>query len=91
MSRSSVAGRKGTPAELVAEGAVEAVAGKADHGEGGLAAADGDPVARPGGEPEPGRRSRGRSRFPRPRDHLVAVMAALHQRALGERVRRRAG
>ena len=40
-----VAGGEGTPAELVAEGAVEAVAGEADHGEGRLAAADGHPVA----------------------------------------------
>ena len=47
---------------------------------------------RPGGGPGPGRRSPGPSRSPSPLgDHLVDLVRAVDQRALGQRVRRRAG
>ena len=84
--RSAVAGGEGAPAELVAKGAVEAVARQADHGERSLAAADGHPVAglernlNLAVDDQDSRRA-----FPSGK-HLIGLVGAVHQRALGQRV-----
>src|SRR4051812_34175482 len=86
LPRPAVAGGEGAPAELVAEGAVEGVAGETDHGEGGLAAADGDAVAGLEGDLNLAVDHQDRRGPLASRDHLEGLVGAVDQRALGQRV-----
>ena len=89
LPRPAVAGGERTPAELVAEGPVEAVARKSDHRERGLAAADGHTVAGLEGNLDLAVNDQNGRRPFASRDHFVSFMGTVHQRALGQRVAQR--
>src|SRR5271157_2358535 len=86
LPRPAVASGERTPAELVPEGVIEAMAREADHREWGLAAADGHTVAGLEGNLDLAVNDQNGCRPLASRDHLVSLVGAVHQRALGQRV-----
>ena len=86
-AQAAVGARQGTPAELGAEGPVEAVAREPDHGEGRPAAADRHAVAAAQRHLDLAVDHQHRGDPLAQRGRLVDLVGAVDQRALGERVR----